>query len=99
MIVDRTMQMCVQLANPALIFIYNLVLLLFGTAIGIHWGRNPGMAVWVAICAALLMVIHDLLEGLIWFGIAAKWAQMVKQSSASSVPSKPAEGSRREPDI
>jgi hypothetical protein len=83
------MQMRVQLANPALIFIYSFVLLLFGCAIGMHWNKSPGVAVWIAICAALLMVIHDLLEGFIWFGIAAKWAQAVKQSSGENVPVKP----------
>jgi hypothetical protein len=84
------MQMRMQLANPALIFIYSAVLLLVGVAIGLHWRASPCLSVWIAICAALLMVIHDLLEGLIWFGIAAKWAQMVKKSSSGNVPSEAA---------
>lgn len=88
-----------QLGNPALIFIYNLVLLLFGCAIGIHWNSKPGTAVLVAICGALLMVIHDLLEGFILFGIAAKWAFAVKRSGADSVRSKPADVSACERNI
>ncbi len=66
------MQMQVQLVNPALIFVYSLALLLFGCAIGIHWSRNTGIAIWIAACAALLMVMDDLLEGMIWFEIAAR---------------------------
>jgi hypothetical protein len=49
--------------KPSPSFIYNLALL-FGSAIGMHWGKNPGTAVWVALCGALFMAIHDLLEGL-----------------------------------
>lgn len=70
-----------RLGNPVLIFIHSLVLLLFGCAIGIHWNSKPGTAVWIAVCGALLMVIHDLLEGIIWFGIAAKWTLAVRRSS------------------
>ena len=77
----------VSIANPALIFVYSLVLLMVGCAIGIHWSRSPGTAVWITICAALLMVIHDLLEGLIWFGITAKWAQAVKGRATGASPS------------
>lgn len=65
------MQMKVQLANPVLIFVYSLFNLLFGCAIGMHWCRDPRTAVWVAVCGALVMVIHDLLEGFIWFGVTA----------------------------
>jgi len=83
------MQIRMQLGNPALIFIYSGALLLIGVAIGVHWQANPKLSVWIAICAALLMVIHDLLEGFIWFGIAAKWAQTVKQSSSGNVLVKP----------
>jgi hypothetical protein len=83
------MEMRMQLGNPALIFIYSAVLLLLGVAIGLHWHASPSLSVWIAICAALLMVIHDLLEGFIWFGIAAKWVNAVKHSTAVNIPSKP----------
>jgi hypothetical protein len=65
------MQMKVQLANPVLIFVYSLSMLLIGSAIGMHWSNSHSTANWVAMCGALLMVIHDLTEGLIWFGLAA----------------------------
>jgi hypothetical protein len=73
--------MQMQLANPALIFIYSLVLLLIGCAIGMHWSKSPGTAILIAICAALLMVIHDLLTGFIWMGITVKWTQDVRKKA------------------
>lgn len=72
-----TMRMQMQLANPALIFINSLVLLLFGCAIGMHWSKSPG----IAVCAALVMVIHDLIAGFIWMGITVKWTQAVRKKA------------------
>jgi hypothetical protein len=70
--------MQIQLGSPALIFLYTLALLLLGCSIGIHWSKNPGTAVCVSLCAALLMVIHDLLEGFAWIGIIAAWTRMLQ---------------------
>jgi hypothetical protein len=71
--------MQMQLPSPILIFVYSLVLLLFGCAIGMHWSKSPGTAIWIAVCAALLTVIHDLLTGFIWMGITVKWTQAVSR--------------------
>ncbi len=71
------MQMNVRLGNPAVVFIYSLSLLLLGCAIGIHWKNSPGMAIWISICGALLMVIHDLLEGFAWIGILGTWTRIL----------------------
>jgi multisubunit Na+/H+ antiporter MnhB subunit len=76
-----TMRTQMQLANPALIFIYSLVLLLYGCAIGMHWSNSPGIAVWIAVYAALVMVIHDLVAGFIWMGITVKWTQAVRKKA------------------
>jgi len=78
--------MKMTLANPVPIFLYSLVLLLFGLAIGIHWSKSPDIAVWIALSGALLMVIHDLLEGFVWFGVTAKWTQAVRQSILGKRP-------------
>ena len=79
----NVMQIRLQLANPVLIFMYSLVLLLLGCAIGMHWSKSPRLAIWFAVGAALLMVIHDLLEGIIWFGITVKKTQaLIKLESA-----------------
>jgi hypothetical protein len=69
------MKMEMQLANPLLIFIYSLSLLLVGCAGGIYWHAAPSVAVGLAIAGASLMVLHDTLTSLIWFWIAAKWSQ------------------------
>jgi protein-S-isoprenylcysteine O-methyltransferase Ste14 len=70
-----------QLANPALIFIYSLVLLQFGCEIGMHWSNTPGIAVWIAVCAARIMVIHNLVAGFIWMEITVKWTQAVRKKA------------------
>jgi hypothetical protein len=69
------MKMEMQLANPLLIFIYSLSLLLVGCAGGIYSHAAPSVAVGLAIAGASLMVLHDTLTSLIWFCIAAKWSQ------------------------
>ena len=74
--------MQVRLANPVLVFISSIALLLFGCAIGIHWRKTPSVAVWIAVCGALLMVVHDLLAALVWFGITAAWNQMIRNRKA-----------------
>lgn len=76
-----TMRMQMRLAYPVLIFIYSLVLLLFGYAIGMHWSNSPWIAIWIAVCAALVMVIHDLVAGFIWMGITVKWTQALRKKS------------------
>jgi uncharacterized membrane protein YhhN len=69
------MKMEMQLANPLLVFIYSLSLLVLGCAVGIYWHATPSIAVGLAIAGASLMVLHDTLTSLIWFWIAAKWSQ------------------------
>ena len=66
------MHMNVRLANPFLIFIYSVILLMLGCAIGIHWRAHPGTALLLAVGGAVLMVIHDLGMGFLWFLITAK---------------------------
>lgn len=66
------MQMRLTLANPFLIFLYSLALLVFGCAIGLYWKSNPGMALCLTVVGALLTVIHDVATGLFWFWLIAK---------------------------
>ncbi len=68
-------RMEMQLANPLLIFIYSLSLLLLGCTIGIHWHTSNGLAVELAFAGAALMVLHDTLTSLIWFLIAVTWVR------------------------
>lgn len=66
------MGMHVRLGNPLLIFVYSLSILLLGCAIGLYWKAAPGMALCLALIGALLMVIHDLVTGILWFSVTAK---------------------------
>lgn len=71
--------MQMQLANPALIFIYSLVLLLFGCEIGCIGAivlESPS-----GLRSALVMVIHNLVAGFIWMGITGKWTQAVRKKA------------------
>jgi membrane protein YdbS with pleckstrin-like domain len=56
----------ISLGHPVLIFIYSLALLLIGCAIGMHWYQSRASAIWIAVAAASLMVVHDMFTGLIF---------------------------------
>lgn len=56
----------IPLSNPLLVFIYSLSLLLAGCAIGMHWYQSRASAIWIAVAAASLMVVHDMFAGMIW---------------------------------
>lgn len=60
-------KLSVSLGNPFLILIYSLGLLLLGCAIGLYWKATPGTAFCVAALGAILMVIHDMAMGVMWF--------------------------------
>jgi multisubunit Na+/H+ antiporter MnhB subunit len=62
----------VSLGNPLLILIWSLAMLLLGCVIGMHWKATPGTAFCVAAVGAILMVLHDLGMGLLWFVASAK---------------------------
>jgi len=65
-------KLTVSLGNPFLILIYSLGLLLLGCAIGLHWKATPGLAFGIAALGAVLMVIHDMAMGVLWFWVTAK---------------------------
>jgi hypothetical protein len=70
----------ITLGHPVLIFVYSLVLLLFGCAIGMHWYQSRACAVWIAVAAASLMVVHDVLTGLIWASVTLRRFQRQQRS-------------------
>lgn len=65
------MKMTASLGNPFLIFLYSVAILLLGCAIGLHWKGTPGTACWMAALRALLMVVHAMAMGVLWFWAAA----------------------------
>ena len=62
----------ITLGHPVLIFIYSLVLLLIGCAIGMHWYQARACAIWIAVAAAVLMVVHDMFTGLIFASLTLR---------------------------
>jgi multisubunit Na+/H+ antiporter MnhB subunit len=76
------MKITASLGNPFLIFIYSLAILLLGCAIGLHWKASPGLALCLSAPGALLMVIHDMAMGVLWFWITARMFAKARQSSS-----------------
>lgn len=66
------MGMKVTMGNPLLIFLYSFSLFIFGCAIGLHWKAHTGTALLLVAAGSVLMVIHDLGIGIMWFVISAK---------------------------
>jgi hypothetical protein len=62
----------ITLGHPVLIFVYSLALLLIGCAIGMHWYQSRASAIWIAVAAASMMVVHDMLTGLIWASVTLR---------------------------
>jgi fatty acid desaturase len=66
-----------QLGNPFLIGVWSLALLTFGAAIGARWGHTMHNVICMIVIGALLMVIHDLVTGVVIFGMSMAWARRV----------------------
>jgi hypothetical protein len=66
-----------RLGNPFLIGVYSLALLAFGAAIGGRWGQTPHYVVLMVVIGALLMVIHDMVTGMLFFWISMAWARKI----------------------
>jgi membrane protein YdbS with pleckstrin-like domain len=60
----------ISLGHPVLIFVYSMALLLIGCAIGMHWYQSRASAIWIAVAATALMVMHDMLTGLIFASLS-----------------------------
>lgn len=52
------MKVTVSFANPFLITVYTLVMLMIGFSIGAHWGHTLA-AGWALLFATIFLVIHD----------------------------------------
>lgn len=70
------MKMHATLGNPILIMVYSMALLLIGCAIG-RWAHTSAIALWLAIAGGVLMAIHDIAIGVLWFWLTARWAHSV----------------------
>jgi membrane protein YdbS with pleckstrin-like domain len=76
----------ISLGNPVLIFVYSLAILLLGCAIGMHWYQSRASAIWIAVAAAALMVVHDMLTGLLFASLTFRRFQK-EQRAGRNPPS------------
>jgi hypothetical protein len=72
----------ISLGHPVLIFVYSLVLLLIGCAIGMHWYQSRACAIWIAVAAASLMVVHDMFTELIFASVTIRRLRRQDQSQS-----------------
>jgi branched-subunit amino acid permease len=72
----------ISLGHPVLIFIYSLALLLIGCAIGMHCYQSRASAIWIAIAAAALIVVHDMLTGLIFAFLTVRRVQTQQRNQS-----------------
>lgn len=76
------MNYTVRLGHPVLILMYSIALLLLGCAIGLFWKATPSVAFCMAGLAALLMVVHDIAMGVLWFWLTAKMFEKARLGSS-----------------
>lgn len=74
--IEDPMKLHLSLANPFLVFVYSLAILLVGCAIGMHWKGSPELALSLVIGGATAMVIHDLVSGFLMFWATTKFARL-----------------------
>jgi membrane protein YdbS with pleckstrin-like domain len=72
----------ISLGHPVLIFIYSLALLLVGCAIGMHWYQSRASAIWIAVAAAALMVVHDMLTGFMFAALTLRRFQREQRNQS-----------------
>jgi hypothetical protein len=71
------MKMQASLGHPVLITLYSAALLLFGCAVGVRFSHALPTALWLCAATSILVAVHDLATGFVWFWLTAKWARSV----------------------
>jgi hypothetical protein len=74
---EPSMKMQATLANPFLIALYSAALFLIGCGVGMHWAHTPATALWLCITGGVLMAVHYIATGVLWFWLTARWAHSV----------------------
>jgi hypothetical protein len=72
---EFSMQMRATLANPILITLYSAALLLIGCGVGVRFHHSLPTALWICGAASILVAVHDLATGFLWFWLTAKWVR------------------------
>jgi hypothetical protein len=76
---EPSMKMQATLANPFLIVLYSAALLLIGCGVGMHWAHTPATALGLCVAGGVLMAVHDIATGVLWFWLTARWTHSVIQ--------------------
>jgi hypothetical protein len=63
----------IKLGHPALIFLWSTWMLLLGCVIGMHWHRSHSVVVCVSLACAVLIVVHEMIDGFVWCTMTAWW--------------------------
>lgn len=71
------MKMQATLGHPILITLYSAALLLFGCAVGVRFHHTLPTTLWLCAAASILVAVHDLATGFVWFWLTAKWVRSV----------------------
>jgi len=61
------------IGHPVLILIWSASMLLLGSMIGMHWHKSHAGAVCMSLACALIIVLHEMIEGFIWCTLTAWW--------------------------
>ena len=77
------MKMQATLGHPILIFLYTFSVFVMGSAAGAHLKRLSGTAFCLAFAGAVLMVIHDMATGILWFWVTATLRRAVYDREAN----------------
>jgi hypothetical protein len=72
---ESLMKMQATLGHPILIAIYSTALLFIGCGVGVHWTHALPTALRLCIAGGILMAVHDLATGFVWFWLTARWVR------------------------
>ena len=74
---DPFMKMQATLGHPILITLYSAALLLIGCGVGVRFHQSLPRALWICGAASILVAVHDLATGFVWFWLSATWVRSV----------------------
>jgi hypothetical protein len=74
---ESPMKMQVTLGHPILIAIYSMALLFIGCGVGVRFSHTLPTALWLCAAGSILVAVHDLATGFVWFWLTAKWVRSV----------------------
>jgi hypothetical protein len=74
---ESEMKMQATLGHPILITLYSAALLLIGCGVGVRFYHSLPTALWICGAGSILVAVHDLATGFVWFWLTGKWVRSV----------------------